>query len=334
MKSFLFLSVLISFNALAAFNYPIRSCSDLVLLQQHPNDNFSLINDIDCSQKDLNFEFIYYFNGTLNGNGKEIKLDMTIGSKDYVPSALFDQLGTNTIIKDLNFNMSYRYTQNAKSMFNDRAGLARVNDGLLSNIRSFIYFYNEPKVKNNITSGLISRNNANGIIKDCNVTVLGMDYSYAFYGLVAHNEGLVENSHVNDLNFNDQNQMITSFAGFVGENKGTIKDSSVVNASVDINTGDRDFNFGGFCSDNFGIIINAESGINLKLNLENTFSNIVYLGGFASFDAGIVENSSSYIKINLKKDLSDTLKDFRAFFGNTDQVSKTNKFIWHVDGDL
>ncbi len=62
--------------------YPVYSCEDLTCISKLPNENFLLMNDIDCSAKDFKGICSYDvpFSGSFIGNGKTVTLDSSASS--------------------------------------------------------------------------------------------------------------------------------------------------------------------------------------------------------------------------------------------------------------
>lgn len=327
MKFLISILAITSFNVHAAYTYPISTCSDLELIERHPNDNFIVVENLNC----LGFDTkpINFLNGTLDGQGKTIEISLT-NESSYKSPSFINSINQNASVKDISLTIYY-YQKFGTELSNfQRGGLAQSNSGLISNVTISAY-YNDPKsTKNSLTSGLVTINRKSGIIRDSLVEINDPSAGQ-FYGLAAFNYGIIDNVRVIDTRISNTEYSFTNFSGFTGFNGGEIKNSNIISYNINLKAAESYFKFSGFCEKNIGTIINSSSNIHTTIDLKNDSSNLSFISGFIGDNEGVAENNHSFLGLTIMQDKEDEFYYFRPFFGNSDDVPESNKYSWSID---
>lgn len=295
---------------------PIFTLEELIAIKDYPAGNYQLQNDITLARE--TWTPISEFSGKFDGNGYKI-YDFTIDTKT-VDSGFF--ITNNGTIKNLTLE-KFTYTSYCNAGTANVGVLVAVNNGTVENCT-----VNNPQVNNNggityknsITSsggtyyayygGLIAKNNAKGIVKNCDVIVdivydgyLKAAYDNEYYGCgftlrsylggaIARNDGTVSNVSATmnlvrpPLSDGSKGYTAGSY-GQWGNASGRHDQSSFC------------FYVGGVVSANSGVIEKCDATLDVDIACTNdTYGHpYVYVGGLVEENSGTVKESVARGKI-------------------------------------
>jgi hypothetical protein len=286
---FFLLGMLLLFPFVSAFSgsgtgtladpYQISNCTQLQEMNNSLSANYSLMNNIDCSDTvnwngGEGFEPIGIisgnaFNGFLDGNYNNVSY-LTINRSTNNNSALFYNLSSSARIYDLNL----------------------INPVIKGDYVSSISLYNYGEISNVLVS--------NATISGYHVRVLVNDGNRGG-GMVTNNYGTIIDSSISG-NFYIQSSSTTQTGshagGLVGYNYGIIKSCySNINITVVIasnpSSGSDGGSAGGLVGKNYGTINKSYSIGNVILNCGNDGFDFCYGGGFVAETTGNITNSYS-----------------------------------------
>ena len=294
----------------------VYNIDDLTLLEQYPEANVELHNDIDF--KNTSFNLSIEYNGIFNGNGYSIKNinntkmiedqdEITFGYSYY--SSIFNGIGSNGVIKNVVFdNITCDLSVDTRfSSFHSVSNLTSYNYGLIENckfnscsigisnasdISKFKKIYASIITGENYSSGKIS----NITLDDCRIHIEGVfadddNFSNVWPGMVSGvNDGMIE-----DVLINNPGYYSYSIGGVAFYNKGTIKNTALLNGSFYSTNNeywyDSEKNIGGICAINGGVVesnylFNAD--IKVDNNIEHSSREYIVHPGLVG---GIVANN-------------------------------------------
>ena len=195
------------------------------------------------------------FNGVLNGNGYTVT-NLSLSSK-YESSncyvALFNEIGENGVIKDINIHLSTTVGSSTSLLDNVHYGsLAITNNGLIQNVTLY----------GSINFDSCKKVNGGGIVYDNNATItnvkLGLNSANTF-----------------ELNINSANSQEKYIGGIAFNNNNLITLSSLNYANINVKNSNNTTILGGFAVNNYSTILNCAVYENTNLN-SNKIGGIVY----------------------------------------------------------
>ena len=296
--------------------YIIEDAADLDAVRNDPDAHYKLGNDINLKAGDPGFDteegwlpigatnWNYYFVGSFDGDGHKIT-GLWINRPETSNIGLFEELGTESEIKNLGIEIDATYTDDTGSIIGirgnyDIGGLAGYSEGNIENC----YVTGGPITGYSSASGLVAINS--GTIENCYVTstISCIEEYGPAGGLVYYNNGIIKNSYATGdvlsngwaggLTVINSEIIENSYAtgnvssigeygqagGLVAENQGILKDSY---ATGDVlSTG----NAGGLVVENGHTIENSYATGNVS-----SIGDYGQAGGLAAQNNWLIENS-------------------------------------------
>ncbi|MDE5600596.1 MAG: hypothetical protein K2I60_03165, partial [Oscillospiraceae bacterium] len=215
--------------------------------------NYKVKLKCDINMKGKEFKPIKEFGGVFDGCGHAVsnfKIEnKSSGKGENEEIAFINVLNECAEIKNVKFD---NYSIEGKSGIKKAAGLVLTNHGTISSVD----------------------------IKNSSINNIGKKANAAGYVLNNEEDGVIENSHIENINVEDSKIKF----GFVGTNYGKITKCST---AVSVNSKDI---AGGFCGSNLGEINDCKSEGRVKARASK---GVTICGGFVGENRGIIKNSSS-----------------------------------------
>lgn len=276
--------------------------------------NFALKNDINASDIGNDYEAIGAdsdtgFTGTFDGRGNRI-IGLTVDGKDTANAGIFDTIGTNGVVKDVNI-YSGNFTGTAKA-----GAVAGENNGRIEGV---VTFGNTVTVtgEGGNAGGIVGVNNNGGTVDDVESSgsVIAEDDNAFVGGLVGTNKSgaTVKNSYSNSA-VTSTSGTDAGLGGVVGVNEGDVQMVDSLGVTNGGTTGSS--NVGGIIGINNG---NMYSGYN-----ESIVSGSSNVGGIIGDNSSTVANVVNATSVTGKDKDKDNVSEYVGGLVGTNTGSVTN----------
>ena len=257
---------------------PIYKWEELRGMQE--GNNYIVMNDIEIPAENVDWLPIKIAISSLDGNNYAIILPNT------VTSGLFDEVGTNTVLKNITIKFKEPLLQ------------------LSSDVRSFgaLAISNRGVIYNCVVNGEIFSSEGNGVISSTtSITMYSPNANLS--GLVVQNSGTITNSRVKNINMRIMGN--GSIGGLVVDNRGYISASSYSGGELRTGSGSSGLSYiaAGLAVNNSGYIWGSFSGqmIGNTSNSQNDNYNTQIVAttssGFVQSNSGSITNCYSAVSL-------------------------------------
>ncbi len=330
----------------AYFNQTVGSYKGIQFyLVSNIDFNIGTASDINTGNMFSGFYCSNEINSILNGNGYNINFYLSSGTNYFV--SLFYNISRYGGIK--NVNITYLNNSANSSVHSNFYGIAYYNNGTIEDVNIRYSSYIEIGSVEGLFSGIVLRNNENGLISDCSVEIgtfssqsTGSVKTDSFGGIAWWNFGTIESSA--DLGYTTffrlgagakllpvSNNAV--FGGLANYNNGNIYSAAtyiygiVGSESISANQSRVAFS-GGIAYNQAGIV----AGIKADYNSDFDPINVYKFGGLVVFNQASVGSSSLSNLVNTVNIIGSSVYDdkvsFISTFGGVVAENYTNSSVY------